>query len=258
MSTLAGVTKSPHLETGRAVFRSLLPLLGLFLLPLILFAPVTLGSRTLLPADNLFAFEPYRSAAAELDVGKPHNALLSDLILENYAWKRFIVQSIRARQLPLWNPYLFAGSPFLATGQHSVLYPLSVVFYTLPLWRAYGVFTVLQLGLAGLFMYTFARVLGTSRLGAAVAAMTFELSGFFVVSVVHPMIIAAAAWLPLILAAIELTVQQRPLLGRPATVPWVIVGALALGCAVLAGHGEILYFSLLVSAFYALWRLGHV
>ena len=124
MSALAGVTKSLHLATGRAV----LPLLGLFLLPLILFAPVTLGSRTLLPADNLFAFEPYRSAAAELDVGKPHNALLSDLILENYAWKRFIVQSIRARQLPLWNPYLFAGSPFLASFLISGLFRLLLVF----------------------------------------------------------------------------------------------------------------------------------
>jgi O-antigen/teichoic acid export membrane protein len=234
---------------------SLLPILGLFLLPLILFAPVTLGPRTLLPVDNLFTFEPYRAAADELGVGTPHNGLLSDLILENYAWKRFIVQSIQARQLPLWNPYLFAGSPFLATGQHSALYPLSTIFYVLPLWRAFGLFTVVQLGLAGVFMFLFARILGISRLGATVAGMTFELSGFFLVSAVHPMIIAAAAWLPLMLAAIELIVQQRSLLGRPATVPWVLAGAVALGCSALAGHAEVLYFSLLVSAFYTVWRL---
>jgi O-antigen/teichoic acid export membrane protein len=222
---------------------------------LILFGSVTLGSRTLLPVDNLFAFEPYRSAAAELGVGRPHNGLLSDLVLENYAWKRFVVQSIQDRQLPLWNPYLFAGNPFLATGQHSALYPFSIVFYVLPLWRAFGVFVTLQLGLAGAFMFCFARVLGISRLGATVAGITCELSGFFVVSAVHPMIIAAAAWLPLILAAIELIVQQRPLFGRPATVPWVALGALALGCSVLAGHAEMLYFSLLAAAFYTTWRL---
>ncbi len=231
------------------------PLLVLFLLPLILFTPVTLGSRTLLPVDNLFAFEPYLSAADELGVDQPHNALLSDLILENYAWKRFIIQSIKQQQLPLWNPYLFAGSPFLATGQHSALYPLSVIYYALPLWRAYGLFSVIQLGLAGVCMYLLARVLGISRLGATVAGMTFELSGFFLVSVVHPMIISAAAWLPLILATIELIIQQRPLWGRPATVPWVIAGALALGFSALAGHAETLYFSLLVSAFYTAWRL---
>lgn len=253
---LDGVMKRSRLANRWSAFDSLLPLLVLFLLPLILFAPVTLGSRTLLPADNLFTFEPYLSAADELGVGQPHNALLSDLILENYAWKRFIVQSIKARQLPLWNPYLFAGSPFLATGQHSALYPLSVVFYALPVWRAYGLFTVIQLGLAGVFMFVLARVLGISRLGATIAGITFELSGFFLVSAVHPMIIAAAAWLPLILAAIELIVRQRPFLGRPATIPWVTIGALALGCSVLAGHAEVLYFSLLVSAFYTIWRLG--
>jgi hypothetical protein len=247
--------KRPNLANSRSVIVTLLSLLGVFVLPLVLFAPVALGARTLLPVDNLFTFEPYRSAAPAFGVDQPHNHLLSDLILENYAWKRFIIQSIQAGQLPLWNPYLFAGSPFLATGQHSALYPLSVVFYILPLWRAFGLFTVVQLGLAGVSMYLFLRVLRVSRLGALIAGMTYQMSGFFVVSVVHPMIIAAAAWLPLILAAIELILQQRPFLRRPATIPWVVVGALSLGCAALAGHAEVLYFSLLVSAFFTVWRL---
>ena len=52
-------------------------------LPLLWFAPQVSGGRTLLPADNLFAFEPWRSFAAEQGVGVPHNPLISDLILEN-------------------------------------------------------------------------------------------------------------------------------------------------------------------------------
>ena len=31
---------------------------------------------------------------------------------------------LRAGHLPLWNPYLFAGAPFLANPQAAVLYPL--------------------------------------------------------------------------------------------------------------------------------------
>jgi hypothetical protein len=50
--------KRSRLPNRRSVLQSLLPLLLLLLLPLILFAPVTLGSRTLLPVDNLFTFEP--------------------------------------------------------------------------------------------------------------------------------------------------------------------------------------------------------
>ena len=233
----------------------LLILIGLFILPLILFWSVTLGGRTLLPADNLFQFQPWASAADQFNAQVPQNQLLSDLILENYAWKRYIVESIQQRELPLWNPYLFAGAPFLADGQHSAYYPFSLIFYVLPLSLAYGWFTVSQLFLAGAFMSLLWRLLGLSRLGSAFAAITYELSGFYIVSVVFTMIIAAAAWLPLLLAMIELIIRQRPIFGRPATLPWVLIGAIGLACQIMAGHIEITYYTLLVMGLFALWRL---
>jgi O-antigen/teichoic acid export membrane protein len=218
-----------------------------------------LGSRTLLPADALFLFEPYRSAADEMGVGVPQNALLVDLILENYAWKQLLLDAIESRDLPLWDPFIFAGHPFLANGQHSGLYPLSVVFYIFPLWRAFGIFTWLQLGLAGIWMYLFARTLGMRRLGALVAGIAFQLTGFMLVSVVHPMIIAGASWLPFILAMAERVIQQRPALGqRPATLPWALIGAVGLGCQLLVGHAENTLFVLLVAAMYSAWRLGTI
>ncbi len=243
------------------MIRKALPDLGililLLLLPLLLFAPVALGPKTLLPADYLFLFEPYRAVATDLGVAFPHNHLVADLILQNYVWKQFLVEAINNRELPLWDPYIFAGHPFLSNGQHSALYPPSVVFYVLPLWRAYGVFAWLQLGLAGMFAYLFARVLGIRRLGGLVAGITFQFSGFMVVSSSpHPMLVAAASWLPFILAMIELVMQQRPALGRrPATLPWALLGALGLGCQMLAGHAENTYFTLLVTGAYVLWRL---
>jgi len=247
----------------------------LLLLPLLWFAPQALGGKTLLPADNLFTFEPWQSSAGAFGVGAPHNALISDLILENYAWKSLIVEALRSGNPAdvLWNPRLFAGSPFLAAGQQSALYPLSVLFYVLPIWLAYGLFTWLQLGLAALGMYVFARVLGQRRPAAVLAAVAYAFSGFFIVSVNFTMIIAAAAWLPLILAMIELVVRKAEKDGDQETweqgnketrkqgnkpghpVPYVAAGAVLLGIQTLAGHVEITYYVLLVSAFYAAWRL---
>ncbi len=230
------------------------------LLPLVHFAPVVLGTRTLLPADNLLAIEPWRSAAGQFSgaggAGVPHNKLLDDLILENYPWKKFILESLQVGELPLWNPYQFAGAPFLAAGQHSALYPFSLIFYLIPLPRAYGLFTLSQFFLAGLMAYLFLRVLGVRRLGALFGAIVYQLSLFMVVSVVFPMIIAAAVWLPLVLTAIELAVRQQPALGRrPATLPWIVLGAGALGLQILAGHVEITYYTLLVAGAYGAWRL---
>ncbi|MGD2040095.1 MAG: oligosaccharide flippase family protein, partial [Anaerolineae bacterium] len=230
----------------------------LLILPLILFGPVTLGSQTLLPADNLFQWEPYRSFAAEQNVSlPPHNELLSDLVLENQVWKQFIVESLQDGEIPLWNPHLFAGVPFLAAGQHSALYPFSALFYVLPLPRAYGLFTVLQLWLAGAFMYIFGRVLRLGRFSALIAGVTYQLSAFFLVSVVFTMIIAAAAWLPLLLAIIEIMIRKQEAKGTGPFVPivYVIAGAVALGVHILAGHPEILVYTLMVMAVYALVRL---
>ncbi|MCL4298092.1 MAG: flippase [Anaerolineae bacterium] len=242
----------------RAITRQdVLAALVLLLLPLLLFWSVTIGPNTLLPVDNLFAYEPWAAYKDSLGVGLPQNQLLSDLILENYVWKKFIRESLAARQLPLWNPYILSGQPFLANGQHSALYPFSLLFYILPLSKAYGWFTVSQLWLAGLGMYIFLRTLRVTRLGALVGGITYSLSAFFIVSVVFTMIIAGAAWLPLILALIEMIIRKQEDKGLRgySPIPYVVAGALLLGAQTLAGHVEITYYVLLVSGYYALCRL---
>jgi len=258
----------------------LLAILLFFVLPALLFWPTIFGGKTLIPADNLFTFPPFKAFAAQLGVGAPHNQLVSDLLLENYVWKRFIVESLHAGQIPLWNPYLFAGVPFLAAGQHSALYPLTILFYFLPIPQAYGLFTALQLALASLSMYFFARVIHIRRWGAFVAALTYTFSGFFLVSTVFPMFIAVASWLPLVLAFVELIVReehretreirgnqgkaQGPLISpdfprfpqKPSRVLYACLGALVIGLQFLAGHIDASYYVLLVTAFYTLWRVA--
>jgi O-antigen/teichoic acid export membrane protein len=231
--------------------------LVLLLLPLLLFWPVTIGPATLLPVDNLFAYEPWASAKEALGVDLPQNQLLSDLILENYVWKRFIRESLAAGQLPLWNPYILSGQPFLANGQHSAFYPFSIFFHFLPLSQAYGWFTVSQLWLAGLCLYIFLRVLQVGRWGALIGGLTYALSSFFVVSVVFTMIVAGAVWLPLVLALIEVIIRKQEQKGPTgySPIPYVAAGAIVLGVQTLAGHVEITYYTLLVSGFYTLCRL---
>ena len=106
-------------------------------------------------------------------------------------------------------------------------------------------------------MYLFGRVLRLGRFPALIAGITYQLSAFFLVSVVFTMIIAAAAWLPLLLAIIEIMVRKQEDKGTGPFVPivYVVVGAVALGIHVLAGHPEILVYTLMVMAYYALLRL---
>ena len=154
-------------------------ILILLIAPLVMFHQQTLGGRTLLPSENLYQHLPY---SAYRDVARapavPHNHLLSDMVLQNLPWKSFIRAQIEQGEIPLWNPHQFAGIPFFAAGQHSALYPLSIIYYVLPLSAAYGWFIVLNLWLAGLFMAGFLRALGINRWGAGLAGIVYQLSGF--------------------------------------------------------------------------------
>ena len=232
---------------------------GLLALLVLFYWPVTVGDRTMVPTDILLTRQPWLAQGPVV----PHNGLVADLLVENYVWKQFIVDSLRARQIPLWNPYILSGVPFLAAGQHSALYPFSLIFYIFPLARAYGLFTVSQLLLAGLSLYFYARAIKLSRLAAAAGGLVFAFSGFFLVSTVFPMIIAVAAWLPFTLGVSERMLQAirgevgaapswRQRLAAP--LPWLILGSISLGLQFLAGHVEIFYYNLLVVGAYALWQ----
>jgi O-antigen/teichoic acid export membrane protein len=232
--------------------RDLLIPLCFVALSAIFFAPVVFGGQVLVPFDNLFHFPPWSAFATQFGITTPHNELVSDLILENYAWKKFIIESLRAKEIPLWNPYLFAGVPFLAAGQHSALYPFSLLFYVLPIDGAFGYFVALQLALAATTMFVFARVLSLGRFPAAISAAVYAFSGFMIVSTAFPMVISAAAWLPALLACAELIVHSKDS-GRQ--VFFALVGAIILGIQFLAGHIEISLYVLIVTAFYSGWRV---
>ena len=243
----------------RAYQWDLLIILSFLILPLLLFGGVSLGSKTMLPADALYQWPPWSATADQLpeSVSPPQNALITDLLIQNYAWKNFTLESIGNGEIPLWNPNLFAGAPFLANGQHSMLYPFSLLFFLVSPERGFGLFALSQLWLAGVLMYVFGRVLKMRRGSAFVAGLVYQGGGFIVTSAaVFPMIIAAVAWLPLLLACIEKIVAPTRQDGRKdTTLWWVIVGAVALGFQTLAGHAEFTYYSLLIMALYAAWRL---
>ena len=242
----------------RAIRPDLIIILSYLILPLLLYAGVTFGSRTMLPVDNLFQWPPWSESAAELGVGTPHNALIGDLIIQNYAWKQFTLDSLKAGEIPLWNPYLFAGAPFLANGQHSALYPFSALFLIVPLAKAYGWFALSQVWLAGISMYIFGRILKMRRGSAALSGFVYQGAQFLIISAaVFPMIAAAVVWLPLLLGAVErvIVLAGGPAEHRSRAILWVSAGAIALGFQVLAGHAEFTYYTLLIMGLFAAWRL---
>lgn len=93
---------------------------------LAILAPQTLGGRSIVPFDALLGDPVFRESLKDAGVTYTQNGLVADLVFQNLAWKQFGMQELAAGRAPLWNPYLAGGLPFLAAGQHSLLYPLTL------------------------------------------------------------------------------------------------------------------------------------
>lgn len=118
-------------------------------------------------------------------------------------WFEVIGQSVREGRIPYWDPYQFAGYPFLSNPQVGFFYPPTWLAVVLPANVAISWYVVVHLWLAAVGMLLFARVMGGSWLGAAVAAVTYGFSGFFAARLWagHIGLVATFAWLPWVVLA---------------------------------------------------------
>ncbi|MBC7227191.1 MAG: YfhO family protein [Thermoflexales bacterium] len=121
-----------------------------------------------------------------------------DLFTYFYPYWAEAARALRAGRLPLWNPYLFMGVPFLANSQAGVLYPLNWPFWLLlPPHAALHWSALLHLWLAGSGAYLYARVsLRLGRMGAWTAGAAFALGGYLGAQVEHINQLQALSWLP--------------------------------------------------------------
>ncbi|MCC6904331.1 MAG: YfhO family protein [Anaerolineae bacterium] len=139
--------------------------------------------------------------------------------------------ALRDLHLPLWNPYLFMGAPFLANSQAGVLYPPNWLIAGLSTPASIKAAIVLHLVLAGVGTYLFVRrSLDFSPSAGVLAALVFALGGYVTAQVEHVNQLQGLAWLPWIC-----WLWHEALHPRPAA---LILAGLALALQLLAGHTQ--------------------
>ncbi len=167
-----------------------------------------------------------------------------DAFVYFYPQRVHLARSLLSGQIPLWNPDLFLGVPFLANPQTAVLYPLSWLFVLGPVHAIYTVQLVVHGFLAAIFTYLLARrSFGVLPLAAAVGGLAYAFGGFAVGQSGHLNQISAAAWLPGLLLAYACFQDTR-------SPRWIALGALALAMQLLAGHPQETYMTLIVLALF--------
>lgn len=239
------MTTRPRARTFRAHASAALLLASLLLASLLLavfvlllFARLLFTDRVLASGDILHYFYPYRDYAAA---------------------------ALRAGEIPLWNPYIFGGAPFLANPQAAVLYPLHWPLSWLPVTKQIYWSAALHAWILALGGYALMRRLGNGWLAGVVTGLVLAGSGFYGGMLGHINQMNGAAWLPWLMWAViaddgpqtadrAVRSSQRPIR--------IGLFALFVALSLLAGHTQTAYINLfgvgvmIVGLGIRDWRLG--
>lgn len=191
------------------------------------------------------------------DVYQPADG--GDLVSFLFPTYRFAANEIARGALPLWNPTLYAGAPFISDIQAGFLYLPNLLLFWLNPDFDYRTMQWLVLGhiaWAGLGMYTLLRTLRwptkpLTRPAAFFGALAFMFCDPILVHLGNLNLIAVLSWLPWILAAYTLGLQS---ITRQYT--WLILAALLFALANYAGHAQsTLYLALTLGLYTLGWML---
>jgi hypothetical protein len=177
-----------------------------------------------------------------------------DLASFLYPTYHYAAESLRRGVIPLWNPHLYLGTPFLADNQTAVFYPINLLFYFLTSefnYPAMEWLVIVHLFLSGAFAYLCLRYLEPSRplhsLAALLGGVAYMLCDVNVTHLGNLNIIATTTWLPLIFVF-----YRRAIVERRAGL--AAMAGVFLAVAALVGHGQMLLLIVLSLGLYLLWR----
>jgi hypothetical protein len=177
--------------------------------------------------------------------------LTSDLLTSHWPTALLIQRTFaQSHTLPLWNPFFGGGQPLGADPLASLFYPPTQLVHFLSLRDYYLVLIMGHLVWAGLGMLLLARrAVGLPRLPALVAAVAFMATPRLMshLGAGHVTIVQTVAWYPWLALACWATVR------KPRR--WGVALGVCIALTLLAGHPQMAYYGLLMTAALAAWLL---
>jgi len=173
----------------------------------------------------------------------------SDQYATGYAWRHWQAEQWKALgHIPLWNPGIFGGLPYVAGMHGDIFYPTAWLRLLVPTAFAMNLGFVIHYVLAGIFGYLLLRKLKVSWAGSVVGALAYQLSGV-IASYVHPGHdgkLFVTALLPLALYALLHAIRDRRYAGYGLL-------ALVVGLSLLSPHPQMAQYMLIAAGIFTLY-----
>jgi hypothetical protein len=217
----------------------------LVILITVFFSRELFTDRTLVTFRLYHAF-PWITDATPEQLAEP--SVTSDCTFSYLPRRIFATRMMREGHIPLWNPYQFCGTPFLANYQSGVLYPVNLVLYAFDPYEQMDLYLYAHFLIAAVFTYLLARRLGISLGGSLVAAVGFTFSGFMGTRYGQPTFVSTASYIPALLYFAE-GLLVRPTLRRAGFL------AAAVAMCMLAGFPQLVFLAVYSLGLYVIVRL---
>jgi hypothetical protein len=199
------------------------------------------------------------------DVYQPADG--GDLVSFLFPTYRFAAGELAAGRLPLWNPTLYGGAPFIGDIQAGFLYPPNLALFLLnpafP-YTSLQTLAILHLFWGGLGMYVLLRTLQfegrdgmhISRPAALFGALAFSLCDPLFIHLGNLNLIAVLSWLPWVLAAYSRALADAGKDWR-AGWGWATLAGLLLAVGSYAGHAQSTLYLCMALGLYTLgWLIN--
>ena len=179
-----------------------------------------------------------------------NTSILWDAADQYQVVQNYMSHELHAGRIPFWSPFPWSGYPFLADPQVGGWYPLNWPFFLIGVSpHALVVEHWLHSFLACLGAYFLAWRLVRHRAAAVLAGLCYGLSGFFIGHSALTTIVEAAAWMPWLLLLFDMALESLAL-------RYTILGGLAAGMMILAGHFQTILYSCLALGLFAVARVA--
>lgn len=218
----------------------LLPFAVIVGIVLLFFHPVWREGKVPLPADLVVgSYFPWLDYDWGYPTGVPvKNPITSDAISFSFPMKMLAIDLMAKGQWPLWNPYIFAGTPLLANFQSSPFSPTNIIYLFTDKLTGWSVQIILQHVIAALGIYFLLRYFRVSKTGSTFSGILFAFSGFNLIWSEWNSHTLAASFIPFLI----LFVYKFLKYGKW----WGPLISVALALQIFSGYPQIVLYSLIV------------
>lgn len=185
--------------------KSFWPILIIALVVSLFFWKVFLKDQVPIPGDFVVGvYYPWLDYKWGYEVGVPvKNPITTDVVSFTFPMQTLAIDMLKKGDLPLWNPYILAGTPLFANFQSAPFSPTKFLYFLFDELSAWSFQIILQHLLAGVFTYLLLRDWKVSKLGSILGGIIFAFSGFNLIWSQWNGHALAAAFIPLTLLFVD-------------------------------------------------------